>query len=52
MSEPLVLTKSEGPVPVITINRPAKTNAANPEVLSRLYAAWSRVATNDALSVP
>jgi len=37
MSEPLVLAEAEGPVLVVTINRPEKKNAANAEVLGRLY---------------
>jgi enoyl-CoA hydratase/carnithine racemase len=32
MSEPLVLVEAEGPILVVTINRPEKKNAANAEV--------------------
>ena len=43
MSEPLVLVEAEGPVLVVTINRPEKKNAANAEVLCRMYDAWVRL---------
>ena len=46
MSEPLVLAEAEGPVLVVTINRPEKKNAANAEVLCRLYDAWVRLDTD------
>jgi len=51
MSEPLVLTETEGPVLIVTINRPEKKNAANAEVLCRLYDAWVRLDTDDSLRV-
>lgn len=51
MSEPLVLVEAEGPVLVVTINRPEKKNAANAEVLCRLYDAWVRLDTDDSLRV-
>ena len=51
MSEPLVLAEAEGPVLVVTINRPEKQNAANAEVLCRLYDAWVRLDTDDDLRV-
>src|SRR5688572_4806873 len=51
MSEPLVLAEAEGPVLVVTINRPEKKNAANAEVLCRLYDAWVRLDTDDDLRV-
>ena len=51
MSEPLVLAEAEGPVLVVTINRPEKKNAANAEVLCRLYDAWVRLDTDDSLRV-
>jgi enoyl-CoA hydratase len=51
MSEPLVLTEAEGPVLVVTINRPEKKNAANAEVLCRLYDAWVRLDIDDSLRV-
>jgi enoyl-CoA hydratase len=51
MSEPLVLVEAEGPVLVVTINRPEKKNAANSEVLCRLYDAWVRLDTDDDIRV-
>ena len=51
MSEPLVLVEAEGPILVVTINRPEKKNAANAEVLCRLYDAWVRLDTDDSLRV-
>jgi enoyl-CoA hydratase len=51
MSEPLVLAEADGPVLVVTINRPEKKNAANAEVLCRLYDAWVRLDTDDDLRV-
>jgi enoyl-CoA hydratase len=51
MSEPLVLVEAEGPILVVTINRPEKKNAANAEVLCRLYDAWVRLDTDDELRV-
>ena len=42
MSEPLVLVEADGAVLTVTINRPEKKNAANAEVLCRLYDAWVR----------
>ena len=51
MSEPLVLVEAEGPILVVTINRPEKKNAANSEVLCRLYDAWVRLDTDDDIRV-
>ena len=51
MSEPLVLAEAEGPILVVTINRPEKKNAANAEVLCRLYDAWVRLDADDSLRV-
>lgn len=51
MSEPLVIVEAEGPVLVVTINRPEKKNAANSEVLCRLYDAWVRLDTDDDIRV-
>jgi enoyl-CoA hydratase len=51
MSEPLVLAEADGPILVVTINRPEKKNAANAEVLCRLYDAWVRLDTDDSLRV-
>ena len=51
MTEPLVLVEADGPVLIVTINRPEKKNAANAEVLCRLYDAWVRLDTDDSLRV-
>jgi len=39
-SEPAVLLDRDGPVLTITLNRPAKRNAFDPEMLCRLWDAW------------
>jgi enoyl-CoA hydratase len=49
MSEPAVLVEAEGPVLVVTLNRPEKKNAVNSEVMCRLYDAWVRLDQEDAL---
>ena len=49
--EPLVLVDAEGPVLVVTLNRPEKRNATNAEVLCRLYDAWVRLDSEPALRV-
>ncbi|CAN5670826.1 crotonase/enoyl-CoA hydratase family protein [soil metagenome] len=51
MTEPAVIVEAEGPVLVVTINRPEKRNAANAEVLCRLYDAWVRIDTDPDLRV-
>lgn len=51
MSEPVVIVEVDGPVLTVTINRPEKRNAANTEVLCRLYDAWVRLDTDDDLRV-
>jgi enoyl-CoA hydratase len=51
VTEPLVLVEAEGPILVVTINRPEKRNAANSEVLCRLYDAWVRLDTDDDIRV-
>jgi enoyl-CoA hydratase len=51
MSEPLVLVEADGPILVVTINRPEKKNAANAEVLCRLYDAWVQLDTDESLRV-
>jgi enoyl-CoA hydratase len=51
MSEPAVLVEAEGPILVVTLNRPEKRNAVNSEVMCRLYDAWVRLDTEDALRV-
>jgi enoyl-CoA hydratase len=49
--EPLVLVEADGPVLVVTLNRPEKRNATNAEVLCRLYDAWVRLDTDASLRV-
>ena len=49
--EPLVLVEAEGPVLVVTLNRPEKRNATNAEVLCRLYDAWVRLDNESVLRV-
>jgi enoyl-CoA hydratase len=49
--EPLVLVDADGPVLVVTLNRPEKRNATNAEVLCRLYDAWVRLDSDPALRV-
>ena len=51
MSDPAVLVEAEGPVLVVTLNRPEKKNAVNSEVMCRLYDAWVRLDQDDALRV-
>jgi enoyl-CoA hydratase len=40
MPEPAVVVEKDGPVLVVTLNRPEKKNAVNCEVMCRLYDAW------------
>jgi enoyl-CoA hydratase/carnithine racemase len=49
--EPLVLVEGDGPVLVVTLNRPEKRNATNAEVLCRLYDAWVRLDGDPSLRV-
>jgi enoyl-CoA hydratase len=49
--EPLVLTEADGPVLIVTLNRPEKRNATNAEVLCRLHDAWVRLDEDDSLRV-
>ena len=51
MSEAAVLVAKEGPVLVVTLNRPDKRNAVNCEVMCRLYDAWVELDRDDALRV-
>jgi enoyl-CoA hydratase len=49
--EPLVLVEADGPVLVVTLNRPERRNATNAEVLCRLYDAWVRLDRDPSLRV-
>ena len=51
MSQPVVIVEAEGPVLVVTLNRPEKKNAVNSEVMCRLYDAWVRLDQDDDLRV-
>jgi len=51
MSESALLTRVEGHVLTITLNRPEKKNAVNAEVLCGLRDAWHRFDRDDALRV-
>ena len=51
MSQPVVIVEAEGPVLVVTLNRPEKKNAVDSEVMCRLYDAWLRLDQDDALRV-
>ena len=47
MSDPAVLVERDGHVVTITLNRPAKKNAFNAEVLCRLCDAWDMIDADD-----
>ena len=47
MSDPAVLVEHDGHVVTITLNRPAKKNAFNAEVLCRLCDAWDMIDADD-----
>ena len=49
MAEPAVVVEQDGPVLVVTLNRPEKRNAVNCEVMCRLYDAWTRLDRDDEL---
>jgi enoyl-CoA hydratase len=51
MSDPAVLTERDGPVLTVTLNRPEKRNAFNPEVLCRLCDAWDLLDADPELRV-
>jgi enoyl-CoA hydratase len=51
VSQPVVIVEAEGPILVVTLNRPEKKNAVNSEVMCRLYDAWVRLDQDDALRV-
>ena len=51
MSSPAVIVEREGPLLVVTLNRPEKKNAVNCEVMCRLYDAWVELDRDPALRV-
>ena len=51
MSQPVVIVEQDGPVLVVTLNRPEKKNAVNSEVMCRLYDAWVRLDQDEDLRV-
>jgi enoyl-CoA hydratase len=51
MSDPAVIVENEGPILIVTLNRPDKKNCVNSEVMCRLYDAWVRLDTDDDLRV-
>ena len=51
MSEPLVLVEKSDHILTVTLNRPAKKNAVNSEVMCRLYDAWVQLDEDDDLRV-
>ena len=51
MAEPAVIVEKDGPILLVTLNRPEKRNAVNSEVMCRLYDAWVDLDRDDALRV-
>jgi len=51
LAEPAVIVEKDGPVLVVTLNRPEKRNAINCESMCRLYDAWQRLDHDDELRV-
>src|SRR3990172_7461849 len=51
MAEPAVIVEKEGPILVVTLNRPEKRNAVNAEAMCRLYDAWVELDRDEALRV-
>jgi len=51
MSTNPVIVEREGPILVVTLNRPEKRNAVNCEVMCRLYDAWVALDGDEALRV-
>jgi len=50
-NEPVVIVEKEGPILIVTLNRPEKRNAVNSEVMCRLYDAWQQLNRDDELRV-
>jgi enoyl-CoA hydratase len=51
MTDDCLLVRHEGPVRVVTLNRPEHRNAANEELHSALSTVWGRLATDPGASV-
>lgn len=51
MSQPAVIVEQEGPILIVTLNRPEKKNAVNSEVMCHLYDAWLRLDQDEELRV-
>ncbi|NQZ98703.1 MAG: crotonase/enoyl-CoA hydratase family protein [Myxococcales bacterium] len=49
MAEPAVIVEKDGPVLIVTLNRPEKRNAVNAEVMCRLTDAWIQLDEEDDL---
>ena len=51
MADSAVLVEKEGPILLVSLNRPEKRNAVNCEVMCRLYDAWVELDRDEALRV-
>ncbi len=51
MSVPHLLVEKDGPVLVVTMNRPESRNALSSEMIARMYDAWERVNNDDDVRV-
>jgi enoyl-CoA hydratase len=51
MSDPALLVDRDGPILVLTMNRPSQKNSINPEMLCRLADAWDLLDRDEALHV-
>ncbi len=51
MPDPAVIVEADGPILIVTLNRPEKKNSVNSEVMCRLYDAWVRLDQEDELRV-
>jgi len=49
--EPAVIVEKDGPILIVTLNRPEKKNAVNCEVMCRAFDAWRELDRDDALRV-
>ena len=47
MADPVVIGVKDGPLLVVTLNRPEKRNAVYSEVMCRLYDAWVELDRDD-----